>query len=47
MTNASLKDKIEVAHPADDGTDEVVGTTIPLVMISGVTEQRPMARDEG
>ena len=28
-----------VAHPASDGTDEVVGTTIPLLMITGITEK--------
>jgi hypothetical protein len=33
-----------VAHPAADGSDEVVGTTIPLLMIIGVTERK---RDEG
>ena len=30
-----------VAHPASDGTDEVVGTTIPLLMITGITERMP------
>jgi hypothetical protein len=32
---------VMVAHPASDGTDEMVGTTIPLLMITGVTEQMP------
>ena len=34
-----------VAHPASDGTDEVIGTTIPLLMITGITER--MVSKEG
>lgn len=33
---------VMVAHPASDGSGETVGTTIPLLMISGITEQRPI-----
>jgi hypothetical protein len=33
---------VMVAHPASSGSGEIVGTTIPLLMISGITEQRPL-----
>ena len=36
-----------VAHPASDGTDEVVGTTIPLLMITGITERMPDVSRKG
>ena len=32
---------VMVAHPASDGTDEMVGTTIPLLMITGITQKLP------
>ena len=36
---------VMVAHPASSGSGEIVGTTIPLLMISGITEQRPLVSD--
>ena len=32
---------VMVAHPASSGSGEMVGTTIPLLMITGVTEKMP------
>ena len=32
---------VMVAHPASSGSGEIVGTTIPLLMITGITEKMP------